>query len=308
MRSVPSSRSALLVVALALAVPAGARAQDRGPFRIDTTVSVGREAIVDLGLISGDVVVTAADRGEVRIRASSEYIPLRFEHVGNTVRVSTESGRYRRSGEQRMEVVVPVGARVRASSVSGNVSVRGTHGELEANSVSGDVTVEDVTRRASLSSVSGNVRARDLDADVRVRAVSGDVTIERVVGEIDAESVSGEVSLRRAQSDRVHAESVSGEITYDGSIARDGRYDFSSHSGNVHLSIPDNAGISLGASTFSGSVNSSLPATLGPSESSGSRRGRRMDLTINGGGARVTAQTFSGDIIIDRASGRPDRE
>jgi DUF4097 and DUF4098 domain-containing protein YvlB len=312
MRSLPQHPRRLavpLLAAVALLAPAAARGQSRDAYRIDTTVAVGRDAAVDLSLISGDVIVTAASRDEVRIKAYSEVIPLRFEHVGNTVRVTTESGNYRRSGDQRMEVVVPFGTRVRAGTVSGNVSVRGVRGEIEASSVSGDATVEDVTRRASVSSVSGDARLRGVEGDVRARSVSGDVTIERVTGEVDAETVSGEVDVRGARSDRVHAQSVSGDLTYDGTISRDGHYDFQSHSGTVRLYVPSDAGISLTASSFSGSINSRMPMTMGPTRAQGGGRGRgqRMELSVNGGGARVSAQTFSGDIvIIDRASARPD--
>jgi len=300
--------AASLLAAAALIAPAAAGAQSRDAYRIDTTVTVGRDAAVDLSLISGDVTVTAASRDEVRVRAHSDVIPLRFEQVGNTVRVTTEPGNYRRSGSQRMEVVVPFGTRVRAGSVSGSVSVRGVRGEVEASSVSGDASVEDVTRRASVSSVSGDVRIRGVDGDVRARGVSGDITIDRVAGEVDAETVSGEVDVRGARSDRLHAQSVSGDITYDGTISRSGSYDLQSHSGTVRLYVPSDAGISLTASSFSGSVNSRMPMTMGPtSRDRGVRRGQRMELSINGGGARVTAQTFSGDIlIVDRAAARPD--
>jgi hypothetical protein len=294
----------------ALAAPAAAHGQDRNAYRIDTTVAVGRDASVDLGLVNGDVVVTASSRSEIRVHAYSDQMPLRFEHFGNTVRVMTEgSGRYRRGGDQRIEVVVPTGTRVTATSISGGMSVRGAHAEVEASSTSGDVTVEDAVGQAKLNSVSGSVRARDIEGDVRARSTSGDITVDHVAGEVDVETVSGEVEIRAARSDRVHAQTLSGEVTYDGTISRDGRYDLSSHSGTVRLVVPADAGISLTASTFSGSVNSHLPATLGPTTGTGGvRRGGRMDLTINGGGAHVTASTFSGDIVIDRASGRPDRE
>jgi DUF4097 and DUF4098 domain-containing protein YvlB len=297
-----------LLAAAALTVPRSGEAQDRDTYRIDTTVSVGRDASVDLSLVNGNVTVTASSRDEVRIKAYSEVIPLRFEHVGNTVRVTTESGRYRRSGDQRMEVVVPFGTRVRANSVSGDVSVRGVRGEIEAGSVSGSATVEDATRRAAVNSVSGDVRVRNVDGDVRARGVSGDITVDRVSGEVDAETVSGEVEVREARSDRVHGQSVSGDITYEGTIARDGRYDFQSHSGTVRLIVPGDSPISLTASSFSGSIDSRMKMTMQPT-SGGTRRGQRMELSINGGGARVTAQTFSGDIvIIDRASGRDNKE
>jgi len=134
------------------------------------------------------------------------------------------------------------------------------------------------------------------------------VTVDGVAGLVDVETVSGEVEIRSARSDRVRAQSLSGEVTYEGTIARDGRYDFTSHSGNVRLVVPSDAAISLTASTFSGSVDSRLPATLGPTTRSGGvRRGGRMELAINGGGALVNATTFSGDIVIERAADRARR-
>jgi DUF4097 and DUF4098 domain-containing protein YvlB len=312
-RATALARGVACLALAAAALPGAAAAQnrdrdrdrDRETYRIDTTVSVGRGASVDLSLVSGDVIVTAWNRDQVQIKAYSEEIPLRFEHVGSTVRVNTVSGRYRRTGDQRMEVQVPVGTRVEASSVSGDVSVRGTRGEVEASSVSGDLEVEDVVRRASIHTVSGELRARRLEGDVRARTVSGDLTLDELSGEIDAESVSGEISVRRARSARVRGESVSGEIEYDGTIERDGRYEFQSHSGGVRLVLPSSAAATLDVQTFSGSIDSDFPMTMGPNtdQDRRSRSRRRMEFTINGGGARISAQTFSGTVSIERASG-----
>jgi DUF4097 and DUF4098 domain-containing protein YvlB len=308
----PALWRALALLAAALPAVAGAQSRDRDrerddreTFRIDTTVTIGRGGSVDLGLVSGDVIVTAWNRDEVQIKAYSEVIPLRFEHVGNTVRVNTVSGRYRRSGDQKMEVVVPVGTRVSASSVSGDVSVRGVRGEIEASAVSGDVVVDGAVRRASVSTVSGELRARAIEGDVRANTVSGDLSVEDVAGEVDAHSVSGEIDIRRARSGRVRTESVSGETTYEGTIDRDGRYDFNTHSGSVRLLLPANAAATLSLQTFSGSIDSDFQMTMGPTSDQGRGRSRRrMEFTINGGGARITAETFSGSVTIERAPAR----
>lgn len=315
----PSPRlSSLALLALAAAAPGVAAAQqdrdrDRDrvrpgdAHRIDTTVTVGRGGSVDLGLISGDITVTAWNRDQVQVRAESEVIPLRFEQVGSTVRVRTVSGQYRRSGEQRMEVVVPVGTRVEAGSVSGSVSVRGVRGEVEASSVSADVVVENATRRATINSVSGSVRGTAIEGDVRARSVSGDVQLADVTGEVDAESVSGEITIRDARSSRVSAATVSGEVEYRGTIDRSGTYDFKSHSGDVRLVVPADAAATLTTQTFSGSVRSDFAMTMGPTDSRA--RNRRMEFTINGGGARISARTFSGTVSVERVGGRgADRE
>ncbi len=272
--------------------------------RIDTTVSVGREPVVDLSLISGDVTVTAGAEGRVQVRGYSERLPLRFEATTNGVRVWVPSQNNRgRSGEQRLAVVVPVGARVTAKTVSGDVSVRGVRGELEAGTVSGDVEAQGGVRRVSLNTVSGSVRASALEGDVRARSVSGDVALTDVTGEIDAESVSGGVEIRNGRSGRVRLQSVSGNLEYAGTFARDGRYEMQTHSGDVRLALPSDLAASLSLRTFSGSIDTALPLTLRPSSRSDGGRGRErsIDATLGTGtGARIIAETFSGSIAIAR--------
>lgn len=282
----------------------------QGTTRLDTTVSVGRDPVIDLSLISGNITVTAWGRGDVQVRGYSERLPLRFESTGGRVRVWVPQTSYRgRSGDQKLEVVVPVGARVAAQSVSGDVDVRGVKGELEAGTVSGDVEARDAVRRISLNSVSGSVTGTNLDGDIRAHSVSGEVTLGDVSGDIDAESVSGEVDVRRARSGRVRMQSVSGELTYDGTIARDGRYELTSHSGEIHLGLPSDVGAALSLRTFSGSIDTDFPLTLQPDARDRSgrtvrRSDRRMDFTLGGGGATITAETFSGSINIARAGSR----
>jgi DUF4097 and DUF4098 domain-containing protein YvlB len=285
--------------------------------RIDTAVTVGRDAVVDLALVSGDITVTAAEGAQVRVRGTSTRGGLRFEHRGNAVRVWIEREDRRRwrdddGGEERLEVAVPVGARVTANTVSGGVSVRAVRGEIEARSVSGDVDVEGAVRRLRAASVSGDVRVTRVEGDVRVESVSGDATIDDVAGEIDAQTVSGEIDVRRARTARVRAQTVSGEVTYDGTLARDGRYDFTTHSGEVRIVVPADAGATLSMRSFSGSIDSDAPLTLQSGDrmrdDDDDRRGprtRRAEYTLGGGGARVNVETFSGDIQLVRPGRRP---
>ena len=51
-------------------------------------------------------------------------------------------------------------------------------------------------------------------------------------------------------------------------------------------------------STFSGSLESDFPVTIGGRE--GRNRGRDLQFTLGGGGARVTVETFSGDENLER--------
>jgi len=112
--------------------------------------------------------------------------------------------------------------------------------------------------------------------------------------------VSGSIRLAGVQSKDVRTETVSGDVVYMGSIEPGGRYSFESHSGNVRLGIPRGAGAQFSVETFSGDISTDFAVTVPPTTGRG--RDGRMDFTIGDGRARVTAQTFSGRIIINSGS------
>jgi DUF4097 and DUF4098 domain-containing protein YvlB len=182
-------------------------------------------------------------------------------------------------------------------SVSGDVSARGVKGEIEAHTVSGEIEVADAQDRVTLESVSGGVRATRLGGSVRGSSVSGDVDLDGVGGDVDFESVSGSIGILRAKSRIVRTETVSGSITYEGSIDANGRYQFSSQSGDVRLRIPASTGAKLTMQTFSGSLDSAFPVTLQPGQRT---RQQRFEFTIGSGGASISAETFSGDVTIEK--------
>src|SRR3954471_9956144 len=137
-----------LVVAMAMAVtPVIATAQDeRTATQIDTTVRLDRGGSVDLSLISGKIRVVGWDQPSVKISASIESGYLRFSANSSRVTLSVdEEGegdrrhRHRDSGDARYDVSVPRGAKLILEAVSGDVTARGSQGEIEASSVSGDV-------------------------------------------------------------------------------------------------------------------------------------------------------------------------
>lgn len=266
--------------------------------RIDTTFTFDRNGVVDLTQISGDVVVTAWERGEARVRAYTERGRVRWNFSSSRISVDVERVRGR-VGDSRFEVSVPVGVRVIARSTSGDVTVRGTRGAVDARSTSGDVIVTDATDRVVLESVSGDIRASKLAGEVRAESVSGTVEARDVTGEIRAETTSGDVSLTGVTSKAVHAATVSGEIEYEGNIDPSGRYEFRAHSGDVRLEVPENSSAQVSVETYSGSLDTEFPLTLPPGQRT-TGRPRRFEFTLGSGSARVTAVSFSGDIVLAR--------
>ena len=305
----PLFASAALAIALMFPAPASAqsdrnRERERdesqsAQSRIDTTFAFNRSGSVDLTEISGDVVVNAWDRNEARVRAYVERGRIRSSMSSSLVSLEIEPVRGR-VGDSKLEVWIPVGARVTARSTSGDVTVKGTKSPVDARSTSGDVVVTDATDRITVESVSGDVRASQLSGDVRSESVSGTIEIRDATGPVRAETTSGDVSLLGVTSRNVYATTVSGGVEYDGTIDNTGRYEFHAHSGDIRLEIPESANAQFSVETFSGSLDSEFPITLPPGQRS-TGRPRRFEFALgNGSGARIIAESFSGDIVLAR--------
>jgi hypothetical protein len=277
--------------------------------RIDTTFAFSRTGTVTLGASSGDIIVNGWSREEIHVRAISDEDNIRFS--ASSSRVSLDVTGSHRGGDTRFEVTVPFGARVSTTSQSGDVTIHGTRGQVEVRSNSGDIDLEDVATRLDINSFSGDVTARGITGDVAISTLSGEVRLTDVRGNIDVGGVSGDITLRGVAAKIVRAKTTSGEITYDGTIDPAGRYELSSHSGDVRLRVPRDASAQLTVSTWNGSIDSDFPITLKPGEHGISvSRSKRYVFEIGGGGARISAETFSGDITISSNGRGPsgDRE
>ena len=267
--------------------------------RIDTTVSLARRGEANLSLIAGRVTVRGWDRGEARVRAESEGAALRFEHSGSRIALR-EDGRSRSRGDDtRYDVTVPYGTRLVVRTTSGDVSTLDVRGEVEVGTTSGDVRIENASGRTLFESVSGEVTGRGLAGPVRGRSVSGEVTLERVTGDVEVETVSGEIELNQVRAAFVRLETVSGDVGFTGPLDRAGRYEFNSHSGTITLALPADAGAQVSVETFSGDLDTAFPLTLTPNDRGG--RPRRFEFSLGGGGARLTAESFSGDVVLRRS-------
>jgi DUF4097 and DUF4098 domain-containing protein YvlB len=298
--------------------------RDRGPEqteRFSRKVKVGRDGRVSVENIAGEITVTGGSGDEVSIdavkrtrRDRNELSTVRIivDDRAGRVDVRTEHDRFGRNNNDGVSVdytiTVPSGVAVDVKSISGNVKVSNVQGAVRAESVSGNVMTAGTPRLELAKSVSGDVVLTDAgaDADLTAGSVSGNVRANGLkVRAIDAGSVSGDVVLTNVTCERLGIKSVSGNLEYSGTLARSGRYDFNTHSGNARLTISGSTGFELTASTFSGSIHSELPLTIGGDRDrdrdNGRRRGvsnRSIRATFGDGSAALTIRTFSGDIVI----------
>ena len=268
---------------------------------LDTTITFSTNGTIELTNFSGEIIVTGWDRREARIKAVSERGRLEYELSSSRITMDVQSARSNRGegyrGETRYELSVPRGVRVIAHSTSGDVIVRGTGGDVEANSTSGDVTVDDASGRIEIGSVSGDVQAGRLKGNVEANSVSGSVEVSDVEGGVHVGTTSGDISLVGVRSRDIEASTTSGDIEFEGVVEGDGRYEFHSHSGNITLTIPAASNAKFAVETFNGEMDSAFPLTLQPTDRT-NRRPRRFQFNVGSGGARIIAETFSGDLEI----------
>ena len=277
------------------------------------TLRLGRNGTLDLQNAAGNIIVNGGGGDEVRIdavksvrhrlestaRAALPDVRINVTERGGNVEVRTEQPR-RGNAVSAVEytVAVPRGASVVLQTVSGDVRVTNIGGELRAQSVSGSITVASVRRVRELRSVSGTIDLSDGESDeLTAHTLGGDVLVRNLKGRVlDLQTVSGDVRLMEVEVERARLESMAGDLDYSGRLARSGRYEFQTHSGDIRLSPSGNPGFDLHATSFSGALRSEY--TLQAQQSDSRTPNQSLNGTFGDASAAVTAQSFSGDILI----------
>jgi DUF4097 and DUF4098 domain-containing protein YvlB len=298
--------------------------------RFSRKVRIGRDGRVSIANISGDIVVTTGSGDEVSIEAVKrtrgdrrelDNVEIVVDERAGRVDVRAEPdrgradrGRHTDSAAVDFTVTVPASASLDVHSVSGSLKVTGVRGAVRAETISGNVTTTDTPNLEHAKSVSGDVSLTGAAAegDMSAGSISGSITAKGLKARgLDLGSVSGDVILTDVTCERLTIKSVSGNVDYAGSIARSGRYEINTHSGDVRLVLANPTGFELSANTFSGSIRSELPLTIGGDAARGDRDGagrrrregnnaRNMRATFGDGSATLSIRTFSGDIIISK--------
>src|SRR6266516_2101933 len=130
--------------------------------------------------------------------------------------------------------------------------------------------------------------------DISVEGSQGEITAETVQGTVNVSGGVGNVSLVQIESANTEATTVNGDVTYDGIIKDGGRYRFSTHDGDLRVSIPEKSSVSVSVSTFNGDFSACFPVQL-----TGKTK-HRFSFTIGSGSARLELESFNGDIRLCR--------
>ncbi len=277
-----------------------------------------------LSNISGNIQVTpgTADRIEVEAlkRAwgpNAEQAKARLGDVvvetyttANRVEVRVEQGMRRdgRGGDGRgidveFNVKVPGDAAVDLRTVSGDIRVTNVKGELRVEAVSGNVALEGTPRLSAVKTVNGGVTLTNTGADAQlsISTVNGDLVVQTLAARaIDVNTINGDVRMTGWSGDRAHIRSLDGDLDLQASLAKGGRYEIESHSGDVAIALAEQPGFELEAHTFNGRIRVDFPIkSEGPVRDS-DRGPRTVRGTYGDGASSLRVQTFNGNLTISR--------
>jgi DUF4097 and DUF4098 domain-containing protein YvlB len=307
-----------------------ARYQDArsGPESSETvtrTFKVGQNGSLDIFNLAGPIVVTGAAGDEITVtavkhvrghsgdaKAQLDAIMIDATETGGRVEVRTIARRTKNlSTWVDYTVSVPYGTSVSARSLAGDVKVSKVKGEVQIESASGTVEAMWTPKLVKVKTLSGDINIVDASGSDGLSAstVSGRLVAKGLKARsLELNTISGDLILVNTACDRAQVRTVSGTMEFLGPLAKGGRYEFTSHAGDVRLKLAGMPGFELTAKTFSGDVHSDLPLVLNPPEQAlppGSPERRDLRGTFGDGSALVIVKTFSGSVSVAKADAQP---
>jgi hypothetical protein len=278
-------RNSVLAAAIAALVPAAALAAD-GTF--DKTLHVNGSVMLSVSTGSGYVHVSPGSSSEVHIvghvhangwgfgasaddRVKQVVDSPPIDQSGNIINIGRHQD-WMRNISIDYDITAPKGTQLEANSGSGDLRLQDLGGPLKANTGSGSIEASGFSGRVELQTGSGDLRA-ELQAanDVKATTGSGSIHLQGVEGALLAETGSGDIEIGGHPGSNWKLETGSGSVTLN--------------VGNAHFT--------LDASTGSGTVHSDPPITT-----HGALERHHIQGDINGGGPTVRVETGSGDIRI----------
>jgi DUF4097 and DUF4098 domain-containing protein YvlB len=288
-----------LIVALTLAQAQAPAGHQEAP-KTNETVAVQRGGRLTINNFAGEVIIHTWDKDAVHVVArhqSRTNVNIRPSPAGLSIQAS---GNHGPQGSVDYDITAPAWMPIRVEGTYNFVTMDGVQGEVYANTVRGDIVIKGGTGLITAKSVEGEVQVQGARGKVNVSSVNEKIRITDTSGDITAESINGAVTMTGIESKSVEASTVNGNIIYEGKIVDGGRYNFSTHNGDLLLGVPDTANATFTIRTYQGGFSTDLP--LPNVNRADLQRGRRVVSTLGNGSADVYLETFGGAIRLRRGS------
>lgn len=203
--------------------------------------------------VTATVSVRGANQEDARTKAAT-WTPI-IEEADDFVSLKQSP----ESLSEDLELFVPGGVSVEIKAESGDVTVKGTHGDVSVKALAGDIVVEGAKGRVEVMSHAGEVTLSRIDgSEVEVENRAGNVFLHEVSGNVKVRSAAGDIKATDLKPTTANLETVSGNVMVD--IAEPVSTDvvIRSVSGDVLLDIDSRSDCRVALSSVSGAVNTSI--------------------------------------------------
>lgn len=259
----------------------------------DTTVPVHAGARLEVENFGGEITVKTWTKNAVRVEAThSSRDRIVIEATELHVRVKSEG----RRGPAQVDysITAPTWMALALSGVYTDIHVEGADNEVTGETVQGEISVRGGSGNVSLKSVQGAVTLEKSRGRIDLSSVNEEIKATDISGDLSAETVNGDIRLIRIESANAEANTVNGDVTYEGTINDQGRYRFATHDGSLYVAVPEKANVSVTVGTFNGEFRACFPVQLRE------KTKHRFSFTIGSGSARLELESFDGDIKLCR--------
>lgn len=263
---------------------------------------------VSVDSTSGDVYIIESDEMKAELTGTiiapenqDKYLKVYEQNGTLHIDVKTEFKFWVFQSNLDLKIYLPNGydLDLKVDSTSGDIEMANfdfvdiniikTSGYLKMSDCSGD------TMRYESSSGNTNISNSRL-TDVNITSTSGDVHLDNVIGDIMVRSTSGRVNIIEANG-AVDIGSTSGDVLLDMATNQIEPITVGITSGDLTIKMFDDTAFEFEAQTTSGDISSDIDIIVS-GKLGKSFAGDKVSGQANGGGARITANTTSGDIRI----------
>lgn len=194
---------------------------------------------------------------------------------------------------------------VRTAKASSDEAAKELLDKIEMREEVGVTSVRIEVRTPRLSGMSGHQVEWTIKVpkgvNVDLRTVNGGVRLKGLQGDIAAKTTNGGVSGTGIISQNVQATAVNGgiEIDFGAPLGGDGKIEFETVNGGVEIGLPSESKATISARCVNGGVKVTDLDVKKDNEGASDRESkRRLEGTLNGGGARVTLTTVNGGVTL----------
>src|SRR5437867_472117 len=241
------------------------------------------------------------------------------DSVAVSGRLGPRAGRFSAAGDQHvrtlgvdtgpgaaeLEIHVPRRATVWVKSAMATIEVEGVEGPLDLTSQGGSIRVVGTPQDVTAETMDGAVELAGGTGRARVKTVSGDILLRGASQDLGASTLSGRIVVRAAGWQRGGTgvqrgkfESVTGDVRFEGELGRGGVVEVESQSGTIEVRVPANTVADFDVLTIGGAITNHLGDAQPKSRAVGTGKELRFSSGVAGSGARLTARSFKGSILL----------